>query len=98
MYSVGYAGYYGIALMMASYNVLFISIIAHGAQFAFLTLVETPHIEKVYNPPPPRRTRHNSERIGQDDRPNTAHSDTAFAEGGAIYDSVQQPAPMHLIV
>ncbi|KAH7061931.1 phosphatidylethanolamine N-methyltransferase [Paraphoma chrysanthemicola] len=98
MYSVGYAGYYGIALMMASYNVLFISIIAHGAQFAFLTLVETPHIEKVYNPPPPRRTRHNSERIGQDDRPMTAHSDTAFAEGGAIYDSVQQPAPMHHIV
>ena len=51
MYSVGYAGYYGISLMAASYKVLFISIIAHAAQFAFLTLVESPHIEKTYNPP-----------------------------------------------
>ncbi|KAF2396650.1 phosphatidylethanolamine methyltransferase [Trichodelitschia bisporula] len=55
MYSVGYAGYYGISLMAASYKVLFISIIAHAAQFAFLTLVENPHIEKTYNSPPPRR-------------------------------------------
>ncbi|EDN10827.1 predicted protein [Histoplasma mississippiense (nom. inval.)] len=35
MYSVGYAGYYGISLMAASYKVLFISILAHAAQFAF---------------------------------------------------------------
>ena len=55
MYSVGYAGYYGISLMAASYKVLFISIIAHAAQFAFLVLVENPHIDKVYNPPPPRK-------------------------------------------
>jgi len=54
MYSVGYAGYYGISLMAASYKVLFISIIAHAAQFAFLTLVENPHIDKTYNSPPPR--------------------------------------------
>jgi phosphatidylethanolamine N-methyltransferase len=54
MYSVGYAGYYGISLMAASYKVLFISIIAHAAQFAFLTLVENPHIDKTYNTPPPR--------------------------------------------
>lgn len=56
MYSVGYAGYYGISLMAASYKVLFISIIAHAAQFAFLIWVENPHIEKTYNPPPPRRS------------------------------------------
>lgn len=54
MYSVGYAGYYGISMMAASYKVLFISIIAHAAQFAFLIYVENPHIEKTYNPPPPR--------------------------------------------
>lgn len=55
MYSVGYAGYYGISLMAASYKVLFISIVAHAAQFAFLVLVENPHIEKTYNPPPARK-------------------------------------------
>jgi phosphatidylethanolamine N-methyltransferase len=55
MYSVGYAGYYGISMMAASYKVLFISIVAHAAQFAFLVLVESPHIEKTYNAPPPRK-------------------------------------------
>lgn len=55
MYSVGYAGYYGISMMAASYNVLFISIVAHAAQFIFLVYVENPHIEKTYNPPPPRK-------------------------------------------
>ncbi|KAJ6780858.1 hypothetical protein PWT90_00545 [Aphanocladium album] len=56
MYSIGYAGYYGISMMAASYEVLFISIAAHAAQFAFLVVVENPHIEKTYNPPPPRKT------------------------------------------
>jgi phosphatidylethanolamine N-methyltransferase len=55
MYSVGYAGYYGISMMAASYSVLFISIVAHAAQFVFLVYVENPHIEKTYNPPPPRK-------------------------------------------
>ncbi|KAH8678874.1 phospholipid methyltransferase-domain-containing protein [Tricladium varicosporioides] len=59
MYSVGYAGYYGISMMAASYNVLFISIIAHAAQFVFLVYVENPHIEKTYNPPPPRKREDN---------------------------------------
>ncbi|OKL64241.1 Phosphatidylethanolamine N-methyltransferase [Talaromyces atroroseus] len=55
MYSVGYAGYYGISLMAASYKVLFISIVAHAAQFAFLVFVENPHIDRIYNPPAPRK-------------------------------------------
>lgn len=59
MYSVGYAGYYGISMMAASYNVLFISIIAHAAQFVFLIYVENPHIEKTYNPPAPRKRENN---------------------------------------
>ncbi|TVY56029.1 Phosphatidylethanolamine N-methyltransferase [Lachnellula cervina] len=59
MYSVGYAGYYGISMMAASYNVLFISIIAHAAQFVFLVYVENPHIEKTYNPPAPRKREDN---------------------------------------
>ncbi|EAA64198.1 hypothetical protein AN2154.2 [Aspergillus nidulans FGSC A4] len=75
MYSVGYAGYYGISLMAASYKVLFISIIAHAAQFAFLVLVENPHIDKTYNPPPPRKrtiTEHDaaSQRSQSPDTPN----------------------------
>src|SRR5436190_3411376 len=55
MYSVGYAGYYGISMIAASYKVLFISILAHAAQFAFLVLVENPHIEKTYNSPIPKK-------------------------------------------
>jgi len=67
MYSIGYAGYYGISMMAASYSVLFISIIAHAAQFAFLVLVENPHIEKTYNPPAPR---HRGESQSQNQLPS----------------------------
>ncbi|TFK29182.1 phosphatidylethanolamine N-methyltransferase [Coprinopsis marcescibilis] len=48
MYSVGYAGYYGLSMMSGSYAVLFVSLAAHAAQFAFLVFFENPHIERMY--------------------------------------------------
>ena len=96
MYSVGYAGYYGISMMAASYKVLAISIIAHAAQFAFLTLVENPHIEKTYNPPPPRKRldSHSTSR----ERPISSHSEIAFGDGGSNLDSAGHPNHVHSIV
>ncbi|KAF1993591.1 phosphatidylethanolamine N-methyltransferas-like protein [Amniculicola lignicola CBS 123094] len=97
MYSVGYAGYYGISMMAASYKVLFISVLAHAAQFAFLILVENPHIEKTYNPPPPRRKRLNSQNTGLEERPASSQSSLAF-DDGTVPDSACQPSQTHNIV
>ena len=93
MYSVGYAGYYGISLMAASYNVLFISLIAHAAQFAFLILVENPHIEKIYNPPPPRATQTvASEGESSTTTDRRIPADDAVAPPLATH---AQPSPVH---
>ncbi|KAF7560607.1 hypothetical protein G7046_g3534 [Stylonectria norvegica] len=99
MYSIGYAGYYGISMMAASYEVLFISILAHFAQFAFLVIVENPHIEKIYNPPPPRK-RTNSR--SQSDLSALADASSSSFEGhfdpqpGSS--DKNSPAPVHNLV
>ena len=94
MYSVGYAGYYGISLLAASYKVLFISIVAHAAQFAFLVWVENPHIEKTYNAPPPRKQCLDSEPE-KDDRPM---SQDGFAIGVSILGKPSQPSSIHKLM
>ncbi|GAA5937887.1 hypothetical protein JCM1841_003868 [Sporobolomyces salmonicolor] len=48
MYSVGYAGYYAMSLIVAKETVLFVSLAAHACQFAFLEFFENKHIERVY--------------------------------------------------
>ena len=98
MYTVGYAGYYGISLIAASYNVLFISIIAHAAQLAFLVWVENPHIEKTYNSPPPRRRPSESEPSDMEQsNSNLADSDYNIYTAPPLA-SPTQPSPVHNLI
>ncbi|CAE6382178.1 unnamed protein product [Rhizoctonia solani] len=48
MYSVGYAGYYGLSLIAGNYALFFVSLWAHAMQFGFLVWFENPHIERAY--------------------------------------------------
>jgi phosphatidylethanolamine N-methyltransferase len=52
MYTVGYSLYYGYSLILRSYTMLFVSLIAHMMQLLFLVCVEEPHIERIYGTPP----------------------------------------------
>ncbi|SPO05910.1 related to phosphatidyl-ethanolamine N-methyltransferase [Cephalotrichum gorgonifer] len=85
MYSIGYAGYYGISMMAASYDVLFISIAAHAAQLIFLVVVENPHIEKTYNPPAPRKR-----TMSQEGEPPVISVDEPAGQAGTPRDSPPQ--------
>ncbi|KAK4998142.1 phosphatidylethanolamine N-methyltransferase [Elasticomyces elasticus] len=95
MYSVGYAGYYRMSLIAASHKVLFISIVAHAAQFAFLALVENPHIETTYNSPPPRRRTIGSSK---EQRPGTSESNVGHVNESLPLASTQQPSPVHNLI
>lgn len=46
----GYAGYYGLSLIAGSYAVLFVSLAAHAAQFAFLLFFENPRMSTLALP------------------------------------------------
>ena len=48
MYTVGYSLYYGYSLICQSYELLFISLIAHLLQLGFLIFIEEPHIKRIY--------------------------------------------------
>lgn len=75
MYSLGYAGFYGISLLACSYAVLFVSIAAHISQFLFLYIVEEPHIAKTYNPKTNISIRTRSEKAKQLMSDDTAFND-----------------------
>jgi hypothetical protein len=45
---VGYAWIYGMSLIVGSYPVLFVSLAAHSAQFAFLVFFENPRKRGTY--------------------------------------------------
>ncbi|KAI2629427.1 phosphatidylethanolamine N-methyltransferase [Xylaria nigripes] len=85
MYSIGYAWYYGCSMMAGSSVVFFASLFIHACQFAFLVLVENPHIEKTYNPPIPCTRL----RTQQDD-------DAPPSETSASQDAPDQTSPQEI--
>ncbi|KAK5133729.1 phosphatidylethanolamine N-methyltransferase [Meristemomyces frigidus] len=98
MYSVGYAGYYGISMMAASYKVLFISIIAHAMQLIFLALVESPHIEKTYNAPPaPKRVDKIPDEAKRSQVKSRLMGSGHDGEYAPLTPSIQ-PAPLHNLI
>ncbi|KAF2164899.1 hypothetical protein M409DRAFT_24802 [Zasmidium cellare ATCC 36951] len=99
MYSIGYVGFYGIAMMAASYKVLFISIIGHAAQLAFLAFVESPHIERTYNaPPPPKRSDEVPDSPPKRPQYTTRMLSAGHVNGYPPLASSSQPSPVHNLI
>ncbi|GAA5917984.1 hypothetical protein JCM6882_004881 [Rhodosporidiobolus microsporus] len=83
MYSVGYAGYYGLSLIVASPTVLFVSLAAHAAQFGFLLWFENPHIERTYGQSKPIAARTPLVSPAVSTQPSPAVSSTATGASAA---------------
>nr|POE72196.1 phosphatidylethanolamine n-methyltransferase [Quercus suber] len=99
MYSVGYAGYYGISMMAASYKVLFISIIAHAAQLIFLAMVETPHIERTYNPAPAlKRAEEIPDATKQTENKTAREGVAGHVNGYPPLATGDNPSPVHNLI
>lgn len=57
MYSVGYAGFYGLSIICASETVLFVSLAAHACQFGFLVYFENPRKLSLFSEFQPHSSR-----------------------------------------
>lgn len=78
--------------MAASYKVLLISIIAHAAQFAFLYFFEMPHIDKIYNQPPPRKQKPTSLASETENVVDVHKIDNSTAASLSTYNVISQLA------
>ena len=92
MYTIGYVGFYGFAMIAKSRNVLMVSIFAHVMQLFFLKFVESPHMDKTYgDAPSPRR------RSSDDSGHSTPQLNAQAADinGGPALATTDRPSPVH---